>query len=72
MGHPERGEVNPQVNRTGILTGHPPVVHHHHLMHHMPHHLRPLSTVDSGLYSTSDSDHEDNCPSKPHDNSLGG
>ena len=47
-------------------------VHHHHLLHHLPHHLRPLSTVDSGLYSTSDSDHEDNCPNKPHDNSLEG
>ena len=28
--------------------------------------------MDSGLYSTSDSDHEDNCPNKPHDNSLEG
>ena len=55
----------------GIST-HSPTVHHHHLLHHLPHHLRPLSTVDSGLYSTSDSDHEDNCPNKPHDNSLEG
>lgn len=38
----------------------------------MPPHLRPLSTVDSGLYSTSDSDHDDQCPHKPHDRSLEG
>ena len=48
-------------------------VHHQHLLHHLPHPLRPLSTMDSGLYSTSDSDHEDNCPAnKPHDISLEG
>lgn len=53
-------------------TGHQQQHHHHHLHHHVPPHLRPLSTVDSGLYSTSDSDHDDQCPHKPHDRSLEG
>ena len=56
---------------TTTTTSH--AVHHQHLLHHFSHPLRPLSTMDSGLYSTSDSDHEDNFPAnKPHDNSLEG
>ena len=55
---------------TTTTTSH--AVHHQHLLHHLPHPLRPLSTMDSGLYSTSDSDHEDNCPAKPHEYSLEG
>ncbi len=47
----------------------PQVVHHQHHHHHLPRslllqHLRPVSNMDSGLYSTSDSEQEDNASSK--------
>ena len=42
----------------------PQVTHHQHHHHHLPRslllqHLRPVSNMDSGLYSTSDSEQED-------------
>ena len=42
----------------------PQVVHHQHHHHHLPRalllqHLRPVSNMDSGLYSTSDSEQEE-------------
>ena len=48
----------------------PQVVHHQHHHHHLPRslllqHLRPVSNMDSGLYSTSDSEQEDSAKTTP-------
>jgi hypothetical protein len=55
----------------------PQVVHHQHHHHHLPRsmllqHLRPLSNMDSGLYSTSDSDQEDASSKTQRDKSAEG
>lgn len=45
-------------------------MHHAHHHHHLPRslllqHLRPVSNMDSGLYSTSDSEQEDSAKTTP-------